>query len=437
MKKYLILTAAALFLAACQPAPAETEEDNKTEPEIQETETAEQEAEPSSVIWVKEPSMKLSSITEMEAHPFILGASVELTGYPSGWAEENEKEAGYGVPHYRDDALIVSQDGRYGILDYDGNVLYPLSISGENITYSGTPVSYQPYTGFIIWDTADMALRFSSQLDRLSYVRTGGLGGYAPSPYVVDHEVWINDPQTMQPYRYENMFGTRIMAEVTDSEHNTAGCAVIDRDTSVLMETPHYCSAFINGMVTVSEKNSWEDPGRLGFVSAEGKDLTGGPVYEEAGWFEDGYAPVKVNGMWAYIDEEGRQVTDAVFTDASVLNRGRAFVQIDGLYGILDLAETLKQGIAVNAETCAGSYQEVPLDNPPVPEIETLGKVRVLVSNLNSREYPTTNAEKKGKVNLGDEWPVYLMQEAEGYTWYMIEPNRWIADDGSWLEYQK
>ena len=50
MKKYLILTAAALFLAACQPAPAETEEDNKTEPEIQETETAEQEAEPSSVI---------------------------------------------------------------------------------------------------------------------------------------------------------------------------------------------------------------------------------------------------------------------------------------------------------------------------------------------------------------------------------------------------
>lgn len=435
MKKQIILTAAAVLLCGCQPQIPGSSITPEETAAAEEPLSTEEVSEPASVIWIKEPSMKLDSIAAMEAHPFILGASVELSGDPAGWAEPNEKEAGYDVPVYRKDALIASKDGQYGIIDYDGNVLYPLCIPNDSPAYNGTPIVYQPYTGFIVWAGADGAYRFNSSFSGRSFVMTGGLGGYAPSPYVIDHEVWIDDPQTMEAYRYENTFGTRIMAEITDKDRHVSGCAVIGTDSSVLMETPYYCSAFINGVVTVSENEDWQNPGRLGFVSAEGRQITDGPRYEQAGWFSDGCAPVMIDGMWAYIDEEGRQVTDAIFSDASVLHDGRACVQLDGLYGILDLKATLAAGIEINAETCGGYYQEEPLDMPEEPEVEKLGSVRVLVSGLNIRAYPTTDAEKLGKVSPGDVLDVWQIMEASDYTWYMIEPGHWIADGGSWLEY--
>ena len=149
----------------------------------------------------------------------------------------------------------------------------------------------------------------------------------------------------------------------------------------------------------------------------------------------EGYAPVKINGKWAYIDEEGRQVTEAVFTYASMINGGRAFVEYNGLYGVLDLANTLKQNIPVNDETCSGDYHEEPFEEQEAAQEESIGILKVLIDNLNSRSLPSTDGEKLGKPDKGSEWDVYEIREAEGYTWYRIGKDRWVADGGGWVEY--
>ncbi|MBQ9823538.1 MAG: WG repeat-containing protein [Solobacterium sp.] len=431
MKKLTFLLCASLLLAACGTAE-ETSLPDPQEPAEQETEEPVQ---PGKVIWVKEPSMKLDIVGEMKAYPYILGARIEYTGYPSEWAAHAEADYNDKITGYRNDCLIAGIDGRYGIIDYNGNAVWPFNITKQYDGDDSLPVVYQPYTGFVVYDTDESASVFDAGFTSRSEVLTGGLGGWAPTPYVRNHEVLIDDPASGAAMAYENQFDARQVMDVTDDNGNAIGCAVIAKDTSIMMETDYHCSSFVNGIVTVTEKDDWNDPGKTGFVSAEGKDITGGPVYEKTGFFMEGYAPVKINGKWAYIDEEGRQVTEAVFTYASMINGGRAFVEYNGLYGVLDLANTLKQNIPVNDETCSGDYHEEPFEEQEAAQEESIGILKVLIDNLNSRSLPSTDGEKLGKPDKGSEWDVYEIREAEGYTWYRIGKDRWVADGGGWVEY--
>ena len=74
-------------------------------------------------------------------------------------------------------------------------------------------------------------------------------------------------------------------------------------------------------------------------------------------------------------------------------------------------------------------------------EIEELassnGTVTVKVDRLNIRTSPTKDAPSLGKAENGKTYEVLEIKEAEGYTWYKIGDNQWIADDGTWLTYKK
>ena len=432
MKKLTFLLCASLLLAACAVTEEAAALPDSQEPAEQETEEPVQAGK---VIWVKEPSMELDIAGEMKAYPYILGARIEYTGYPSEWAANAQTGFSDEVTGYRNDCLIAGREGRYGIIDYNGNIVWPFNITKQYDADDSLPVVYQPYTGFVVYDTDESTSVFDAGFTSRSEVVTGGLGGWAPAPYVRNHEVLIDDPASGAAMAYENQFDARQVMDVTDDSGNAIGCAVIAKDTSIMMETDYHCSSFVNGYVTVTEKDDWNDPGKTGFVSAEGKDITGGPVYEKTGFFMEGYAPVKINGKWAYIDEEGRQVTEAVFTYANMINGGRAFVEYNGLYGVLDLANTLKQNIPVNDETCSGDYHEEPFEEQEAAQEESIGILKVLIDNLNSRSLPSTDGEKLGKPDKGSEWDVYEIREAEGYTWYRIGKDRWVADGGGWVEY--
>lgn len=66
---------------------------------------------------------------------------------------------------------------------------------------------------------------------------------------------------------------------------------------------------------------------------------------------------------------------------------------------------------------------------------EVIGSVYIKVSGLNIRSSASTSSDKKGKVQKGDTKDVYETKTAEGYTWYRIGTNQWIADDGTWVTY--
>ena len=67
----------------------------------------------------------------------------------------------------------------------------------------------------------------------------------------------------------------------------------------------------------------------------------------------------------------------------------------------------------------------------PVDKDSTKNQLEVLVSKLNVRKDPTTEAKSLGYINLGI-YDYSAVVEKESYRWYQISLG-WIADDGSWL----
>lgn len=69
---------------------------------------------------------------------------------------------------------------------------------------------------------------------------------------------------------------------------------------------------------------------------------------------------------------------------------------------------------------------------------DAAGAFRIKVkatTNIRIRSLPSTKGKKLGVVHEGDTMAAYEVKEAEGYNWYRIGENRWIADkDGKWIE---
>lgn len=68
---------------------------------------------------------------------------------------------------------------------------------------------------------------------------------------------------------------------------------------------------------------------------------------------------------------------------------------------------------------------------------EVIGTVKVKVSNLNIRESASKSSESKGHAEEGKTYKVYEKKTEEGYTWYRIGKDKWIADNGEWVTYKE
>lgn len=76
-----------------------------------------------------------------------------------------------------------------------------------------------------------------------------------------------------------------------------------------------------------------------------------------------------------------------------------------------------------------------PAPEEPENSLSLLGHVTVNVDNLNIRIKPSKTANSIGYVTNGETYPVYSITEAEGYTWYQIDVNQYVAHSGNWLTY--
>lgn len=56
-------------------------------------------------------------------------------------------------------------------------------------------------------------------------------------------------------------------------------------------------------------------------------------------------------------------------------------------------------------------------------------------AGIPARSTPSFSAESAGTAKAGKSYSVYETAEAEGYSWYRIDQNTWIADDGTGVTY--
>ena len=65
--------------------------------------------------------------------------------------------------------------------------------------------------------------------------------------------------------------------------------------------------------------------------------------------------------------------------------------------------------------------------------LKVIGKAQVVTTNLNIRRDATTKSERLGMTNAPAQYDVYEIVQNEGYIWYRIDINKWIANDGTWV----
>ncbi len=81
-------------------------------------------------------------------------------------------------------------------------------------------------------------------------------------------------------------------------------------------------------------------------------------------------------------------------------------------------------------------------DEKYMESYQAIGAITPVTKNIRIRNKPSTSGEKLGVLKpLYDDDDTYFMTllfyetaENDGYTWYRIGKDRWVADNGSWFE---
>ncbi|NCU32063.1 MAG: WG repeat-containing protein, partial [Candidatus Moranbacteria bacterium] len=90
------------------------------------------------------------------------------------------------------------------------------------------------------------------------------------------------------------------------------------------------------GLSQVGNRNpSWPSSFKAGFINKEG-ELVVPFKYDDAGWFYDGLARVKLGDKWGFIDQKGQEVIEPKFESVRDFENGWAKAWLGNKEGIID-----------------------------------------------------------------------------------------------------
>ena len=403
-------------------------------------------------IWTVEPTLPFESVTDITtfSNGEYSGLSAEQTGYSIAWDST-----------YTCNAIMAGYNGKVGVYDFYGNNLCPVSLDWmESDTYYEGQQFFAYYEGNYYYMSEDFTTLIPIQIGGKG--AEGAFQFYAVQNGIFGSVTGTFEDRYFTPYDISELnITSRAAVNVVDNSCIRIGWTVIDQNGKVLTDTFDGCSvpsvsnsSFVNSMVSftdtteerVDELYEYTDgefrfTGLYGFVNADtGVQITD-VIYEDVKGFQDGYAPVKKDGKWAYIDKNGNEVTDFIFDDASMLYSGYAYVRYDGYYGVLNIADLARNAIPVTKETCDKNRTEYNVAEIPQgpPTIAGGNKtIIVKVNKLNIRSGPGTSYQAVGRCNIGDSFSVYDVTSDGKYTWYKIGEGQWVADEnGTYVHYHE
>jgi hypothetical protein len=435
MKRYSI-GFLALCLAGCTvSAPAETASPSAS-PEQKET------------IWVKEPEMDIDSADDLPVFQYSLESvkstdfgditlciETEKTGYPAEWN-------GSG---YDPDAMLVEKGNRQGFYKHDGSELYAISMNKISTPFVAGIIA-APYTTAdgtkkIAYGAADMSTSktqiFNKDFKDVTQVDLAQFGYdfkiNARDPYLAYKGdtlgiagIKMTSTGAMSGWEFEPYQPTGIkenmIVPVIDDQYVIQSYCIVSPDgtrSGDLNQTMKYrVGSYVNGYYVISD-------GTYTTIIEAGSGTGIAVQYQDAKYFEDNYAPVKKNGKWGYVDKTGKEVTDFIFDDACTVYDGYAWVKFNDRYGVLAFQNTLDDAEKqINAYWCAPSDEE------------SIGKLTVQISELTIRKGADATAGKVGTSMNGAVYPVFEIQKSDSYTWYRINAEDWVANDGTWATYE-
>lgn len=148
------------------------------------------------------------------------------------------------------------------------------------------------------------------------------------------------------------------------------------------------------------------------YIDSNGKQI--GEIYQSGYPFYEGYAAVKQNNKWGYIDNKGNVIVDFIFDKATPIFNGKAWVIYNGKTGRLNIKDMIDNNVSFNEEILTWSND---------------GHNRLEVKeDVIKRIQPTIVGEEAGIVKKGNILIYTETKDNDGYTWYKLNDGTWISD---------
>ncbi len=391
------------------------------------------------------------------------GKEVALTYNQTGYLNDSSDNS------YTDNAIVIQNEDVESIYDYNGNLLYTMTskvsdtfheeglvsayayVSEDNHYLSqvyGTKTSkkavvlstdfasiteissdaliYHPYDGNQVFD--EMAIQ-NGKVGILSHLKSSSgedQAGYEFNAY----------SKTMLPDMY--------IAKSISSSLKYDGNVVCDANGKILSKVTgelysKTTGQFVNGYYPAYQTD--DDSKKIAMIHASDGTAITDYLYSDVGYFEDGYCPVEnTDGKWAYINESGEEVTDFIFDSASSLYQGKAWIVKDGKAGVINLSSSKNGKLTDSIFSINESDAAIAPDATNAPDqtnSNIVGTLKVNVSSLNIRRGAGTKNETNGTATSGETYEVFETKDADGYTWYRIGENQWVAGNDDWVTYTK
>ena len=460
---FAIMAVMMLTISGCKNNSALTENNTDSSADSTENETSEEsnavEEEKGEVVWVLEPSIDFDYVSEIfigDSKAANSNYFVNRSGYSTEIAESSQ---------YRNDVIAVCKDGNYGVYDFDGNELISPQFKESPLVQG--PYDYNPFTwnGSVLCVYADDFIGTVSPdysvVEPLDYVEGGGgdnpnlSNGYTYTPLTYKEGTLHSKDMQGNETDVKIDLGAGEVA-LLSSDDSDCRFVAVDGAGNVVYKSDNWLfgnfkTRIMNGYYPVVSGSGflWEtnisnysfypsvpgpnDQYRIAYAKESTGELITDYIYEATRFFNDGYAPVEKEGKWGYINESGEEVTDFVFDDASALFNGKAYVAVNGYYGILDLVETLNSGAKITAETMGTDSRAV---NESFRDALPDGTEGYLTVNSEATEYlePSDSAviDKKGSDGKSNSLEtVYEILENNEGKWYRTGPEnyiRWFKD---------
>ncbi|MDE7137642.1 MAG: WG repeat-containing protein [Ruminococcus sp.] len=277
---------------------------------------------------------------------------------------------------------FIERDGKYNFISYDGNISLNKWYDEPRIAECGDLGVYNSDSSGIyynMYDSSDFSKETNCWLNRGGASNVYYVYAYDRKTSEVYHPVEIGNPEHWgYECKYSCDYGTAILiqeADVKTGNYNWADInyngkygTAYDNKVTVYPEYDNGIMNVYNNMIALKSGDKWGYfNGKTGeqvieFIADEidskyyCKSKSNFSVYTESRpyTYSDGYVSVNSDKGWALYDEEGNITIDyGTFDEIRPVHNGLAWVKYDGLWGVLDIEETIKSANTTTTTTTA------------------------------------------------------------------------------------
>lgn len=268
-----------------------------------------------------------------------------------------ELEEGYVSPY--DECALIKQDGKYGIIQYDGtNIAEPIYKFGSYDILGAIGV-YNEYDQTKGAERVDV---FSDKEElRIQINQERGWGYVGITYYWDNHKQRIYQYEGSPVYDVDNL-SYNVVVQSADIEENGKVSNISEKygiaNQNKLLVPIEYDKGYMhsfNNIIALEKENKWtyfDKDGKVIIKNCDGFTSnnrvidwwTGGDWYNHNNDYilpylpTENYIPLKINGQCGYYDTQGNEVIPCgTFEEVRPVHNGFAWVKKDGKWGVIKL----------------------------------------------------------------------------------------------------